>query len=202
MSEPLRICVGAVFVATGMVGIGSGVRRRSLLTALFNGGYVAVGIGLLMGLYGLDAALGAVAVLIAAMMLVKNTRARSATATLAAIAVAVAGAGVLAGLLTVSEVGLAFMLVFATWGLIPAVRARAVGGMLFYGGTALMALGNMLVLSTFRVEFIIVSMAGFLAFIVGIFLDGWRFPMLQEQPSPSGQAEHRPQAQPRRRRRR
>ena len=186
MNETLRFCFGALLSVAGALSVVSSLRRRALLLVLYGLASVALGVGLLLRFYGLETAFGAIPVLVGTKLMVEGVRKRSTKTTLAAIAVAAAGAGVLAGLLTANEVVLALVLVFGGWGLFQAVRARAAGGMLFYGGMAAILLSTTLVPSDapFGVEFVI-SMAGFLAFIVGILLDGWRFPMLGGQQSPT-----------------
>jgi len=181
----MRIFVGVLFTAIGCVGLVPSARRRSLLLALCSLAYLALGIGLLLRLYELDKALGVIPVLIGSLVLVEGIKARSAKTILAAVALAAAGTAILAGLLTAGTVFCAWMVVYGVWGLVRAIRAGATGGAFWYGGAAAMGIGNLLVLSTahFAVGFVL-SMAGFVAVLVGIALDGWRFAMPGEQQSP------------------
>ncbi len=177
--------VGVFFAAIGCVGLVQGARRRLLLFALCSLVYLILGVGLLQWRWELEKAMNVIPILIALPILEEGIRARSAKTILVAIAVAAAGVGLLAGLFTASTVVFGWMTVYGVWGLVRSIRARATGGMFWFGGVTAMGIITALppADALLGIEFIAI-LAGFVAMMVGILLDGWRIPLPGEQQSP------------------
>ena len=173
-----RMWFGVFFIAIGIIGlVFYVVKRRGAHAVLLSLAFVALGCAVLLKLFSLDSAFGAMVVLIGVRLLVDRIRTRSTKTIVVAVVCVVAGASVLARLLTYDNVFKVLVVAYVVWALVQGIRARAVGAILLYGGFAAIGLVSLSVIPTGldTVEFVI-CMVAFLAFLAGIALDGWRIP--------------------------